>query len=227
MTYFQISNLAGQIIVILLALSSIIAWTIMSFKMTMLRRIQRNSELRFREIMDSGDLLALPVHAHEQNDHSFADIAVEALTAYKREIHEFGHPSSTVARERCLRAVENAMTRSISETTLFYEWAMVTLASIVTAAPFLGLLGTVWGVMESFLSVSAGGGASIQTLAPGVSGALLTTVCALLVAIPSVIGYNALISKIKVMGIQLENFASQLSEMIETELSRQEAPPSR
>lgn len=227
MTYFYISNLAGQLIVILLAVFSIAAWTIMVFKWFMLRRIQRSSELRFREIMDSQELLTLPIHAHEQKDHSFADIAVEALAAYKREVQEFGHPSSTVARDRCLRAVENAMTRSISETTLFYEWAMVTLASIVTAAPFLGLLGTVWGVMEAFGSVSGGGGASIQSLAPGVSGALLTTVCALIVAIPSVIGYNALISKIKIMGIQLDNFASQLSEMIETELSRQDVSSSR
>ena len=94
---------------------------------------------------------------------------------------------------------------------------MVLLGSIVSGAPFLGLLGTVWGVMDAFGSIALQSSANIQTLAPGVSGALLTTVAALLVAIPSVFGYNYLLTQSKIMITDLENFASSFADRIELE----------
>jgi biopolymer transport protein TolQ len=95
---------------------------------------------------------------------------------------------------------------------------MTLLGSIVSGAPFLGLLGTVWGVMDAFGSIAGGEGASIATLAPGVSGALLTTVCGLLVAIPSVFGYNYLLTQVKLQITDLENYASILADRIELEV---------
>jgi biopolymer transport protein TolQ len=94
---------------------------------------------------------------------------------------------------------------------------MVFLASIVAGAPFLGLLGTVWGVMEAFSAVSVQQTASIQTLAPGVSAALLTTISGLVVAIPSVFGYNFLFASTKRLITEAENFASSLADRIELE----------
>ena len=78
--------------------------------------------------------------------------------------------------------VENAIRRALAEVGDRYEAKMYWLATIVSGAPFLGLLGTVWGVMDAFGTMDAGG-ATIEHLAPGVSGALLTTVAALCVAI--------------------------------------------
>ena len=94
---------------------------------------------------------------------------------------------------------------------------MIFLASIVTGAPFLGLLGTVWGVMEAFGAVSMQQTATIQTLAPGVSAALLTTVAGLLVAIPSLFGYNFLLNTTKNLITELENYASALADCLELE----------
>ena len=88
--------------------------------------------------------------------------------------------------------VENAIRRSLAEVGDGYEAKMYWLATIVSGAPFLGLLGTVWGVMDAFGTMDAGG-ATIEHLAPGVSGALLTTVAALCVAIPIVFVYNGLL----------------------------------
>jgi biopolymer transport protein TolQ len=113
--------------------------------------------------------------------------------------------------------VENALQRAVARVTLMYENRMVMLSSIVTGAPFMGLLGTVWGVMDAFGSISGQSGASISTLAPGVSGALLTTVAGLIVAIPSVFGYNYLLTQTKLMVTELENFASNLADRIELE----------
>jgi biopolymer transport protein TolQ len=94
---------------------------------------------------------------------------------------------------------------------------MVLLGSIVTGAPFLGLLGTVWGVMDAFGGMAGAGSASLQSLAPGVSGALLTTVAGLLVAIPSVFGYNYLLLQTKISVVELENFSSTVADRIELE----------
>jgi biopolymer transport protein TolQ len=94
---------------------------------------------------------------------------------------------------------------------------MIFLASIVSGAPFIGLLGTVWGVMEAFSSVAAQQNAGIPQLAPGVSGAMLATIAGLIVAIPSVFGYNLLLGNTRSMVTELENFSSSLADRIELE----------
>ena len=116
-----------------------------------------------------------------------------------------------------LEHAENALQRALARQTLRYESNMIFLASVVSGAPFLGLLGTVWGVMDAFSAVSVQQTASIQTLAPGVSAALLTTISGLLVAIPSLFGYNMLFASTKRLITELENYASSLADRIELE----------
>ena len=89
------------------------------------------------------------------------------------------------------------------------------LATAVTAAPFLGLLGTVWGVMEAFSGMAATGSPMLSAVAPGISGALLTTVVGLLVALPSSIGYNMLSNKIRRFCVEMDNFSQELNQDVE------------
>lgn len=89
------------------------------------------------------------------------------------------------------------------------------LATAVSGAPFLGLLGTVWGVMDTFSGLAqAAGGASLQSIAPGVASALITTVVGLLVAIPAMFGYNFIVSRIKATMVGLDNFAAELQAVL-------------
>jgi biopolymer transport protein ExbB/TolQ len=87
---------------------------------------------------------------------------------------------------------------------------MILLATAVSGAPFLGLLGTVWGVMDTFSGVAMAGSANLQAMAPGVSGALITTVTGLLVAIPAMFGYNFLVTSIRSLIVQNDNFAAEV-----------------
>jgi hypothetical protein len=112
--------------------------------------------------------------------------------------------------------VENALQRGVSRTMVKYEDKMVLLSSLVSGGPFLGLLGTVWGVMVTFGALTEK--ASIAQLAPGVCGALVTTTLGLLVAIPATFGYNYLLTQVKIMSTELENFASTLADRVELEL---------
>jgi biopolymer transport protein ExbB/TolQ len=107
------------------------------------------------------------------------------------------------------------MERAVGEESLKLESNLILLATAVSGAPFLGLLGTVWGVMDAFSGIAMAGQASLAAMAPGVSGALITTVVGLLVAIPAMFGYNFLTTSILSQNIQMENFAAECAAVFE------------
>jgi biopolymer transport protein ExbB/TolQ len=112
-------------------------------------------------------------------------------------------------------AVRAAMERAVGETALDLESQMILLATAVSGSPFLGLLGTVWGVMDAFTGVAEAGSPSLTSMAPGVSGALITTVTALCVAIPAMFGYNFLVTSIRAVVVEMDNFAAELASEFE------------
>src|SRR2546421_12913481 len=107
------------------------------------------------------------------------------------------------------------MGRAVGETALGLESQMILLASAVSGSPFLGLLGTVWGVMDAFTGVAEAGSPNLASMAPGVSGALITTVTALCVAIPAMFGYNFLVTSIRASVVEMDNFAAELGSEFE------------
>jgi biopolymer transport protein TolQ len=215
-TYFAQSNLAGKVIIFVLAICSVIAWLIMLSKWMELKdMLLRNRRFETR-ISREGRLLERDPESLSKHSCPYALLTWEALTAF----HRYGGTSASADIQRAtlrMGHVENALQRSVAGQTVRYEAKMVVLGSIVTGAPFLGLLGTVWGVMDAFGGLVGSSGATLQSLAPGVSGALLTTVAGLLVAIPSVVGYNFLLQSVKTGVVKLENFASMLADRIELE----------
>jgi biopolymer transport protein ExbB/TolQ len=114
-----------------------------------------------------------------------------------------------------MRAVQAAMERAVGESALKLESQMIILSTAVSGGPFIGLLGTVWGVMDAFSGIAAAGTANLAAMAPGVSGALITTVVGLLVAIPAMFGYNFLVTSLRSMIVQADNFAAEFSSEIE------------
>lgn len=113
-------------------------------------------------------------------------------------------------------AVRRTMERAMNEGCVKLESRLSAIALIVSAAPVLGLLGTVWGIMGSFGEISSSAGAvPIKAVAPGVAGALLTTVMGLMVVLPGMAGYNFLVSRIRAMTMRLENFAGELGTLLD------------
>ncbi|MBK9989783.1 MAG: MotA/TolQ/ExbB proton channel family protein [Verrucomicrobia bacterium] len=207
---------AGQVITVGLMIASLIAWTVMfgkHFELKRLRMLNHSFEQRLRE---ERSLLKLPESFRGKRVIPYGDLFADAIEAYWRAEAMARERGETAVRTR-LEHAENALQRSFAQQTLRYESNMVFLATLVSAAPFMGLLGTVWGVMEAFSAVSLQQTASIQTLAPGVSAALLTTIAGLIVAIPSVIGYNFLLASTKILITEIENYASSLADRIELE----------
>ncbi len=213
---FQHCDPVGQTITGGLAVGSVIAWAVMFGKRSELNSIRRLNHQFERHLRDQKNLLDLPESLRERRDIPYADLLSDAVEAYWRAAAIGKEKGLDNSRFR-LEHAENALQRALARQTLRYESNMIFLASVVSGAPFLGLLGTVWGVMDAFSAVSVQQTASIQTLAPGVSAALLTTISGLLVAIPSLFGYNMLFASTKRLITELENYASSLADRIELE----------
>jgi len=202
---------AGQVITAGLAVFSVIAWTIMFQKHYELKRLAAYNYAFEVHLRDQKSLLDMPESFRSKRTIPYADLFADAVEAYWRAA-AIGKEKGVDSSRARLEHAENALQRALSRQTLRYESSMIFLATIVTGAPFLGMLGTVWGVMEAFSAVAVQDTASIKTLAPGVSAALLTTIAGLVVAIPSVFGYNFLLGKSKQLVTELENYASSLAD---------------
>jgi biopolymer transport protein TolQ len=209
-------DVVGQVITVGLAVFSLIAWTIMFGKHFELKRLRSLNHAFESHLRDQRSLLDLPESFRHRRSIPYADLFADAVESYWRAAAINKERGDDTSRAR-LEHAENALQRALARQTIRYEASMIFLASIVTGAPFLGLLGTVWGVMEAFGAVSMQQTATIQTLAPGVSAALLTTVAGLLVAIPSLFGYNFLLNTTKNLITELENYASALADRLELE----------
>ena len=214
------SSWPGIVVCVILVILSCFSWAVMVTKMRMVSRAKRETGPFLEAYRDSQDPLAL---FREGTHHkgtplfmAYQDGAAEMnyqLSGEKQKPDE--EPPSVAAGSRVvptqMETVSQCIDRAIGESAVKLEGQMSILATAVSGAPFLGLLGTVWGVMDTFSGVaSAGGAASLKTMAPGVSAALVTTVVALLVAIPAMFGYNFIVTSIKQLIAQLETFASEL-----------------
>jgi biopolymer transport protein ExbB/TolQ len=112
-------------------------------------------------------------------------------------------------------AVKLVMEEAAAAEAMALEKGMIVLSTAVAGGPFIGLLGTVWGVMETFAGIASAGGASITAMAPGVAGALICTVIGLLVAIPAMFSYNFMVTTIRAITQELDGFAARYANQIE------------
>ncbi|MEM7383428.1 MAG: MotA/TolQ/ExbB proton channel family protein [Verrucomicrobiota bacterium] len=216
----QTASMAGVIVVVCLVLLSCFSWSVMLTKLFFLRRIRSEHE-QFLETYRSAQN---PLEMYELGTRFPYAPAFQVYRGACRElsffllgsVHKQGDQVTEIeASPKILasqiRTIDTSIDRALGETVLWLEDKTAVLATAVSAAPFLGLLGTVWGVMDTFAAVATNpGAASLKTMAPGVSSALVTTVIGLLVAIPAIFGYNLIVSQVKALIVGVENFAAEL-----------------
>ena len=211
MDYFFQSNFAGQVIVIILLGFSILAWGAMFCKKADLSEMKRQNSATAKAVAQTNSVAEAA--AMRRLSGPYAEILRDAVSALEQSGAQ--NVANSDDKNSAMTFVDNALQRSLSRQLMKYESSMIILGTVISGAPFLGLLGTVWGVMDCFGSMSAQASVTLQQLAPGVAGALLTTVAGLFVAIPAVFGYNYLTSQSRKLMTDTENFASLLSDIIE------------
>jgi biopolymer transport protein ExbB/TolQ len=216
---FQESNFAGKVIVGILFVGSIFAWSIMVSKVAELRKAMRESDLFLVDFRKSHHPASIFLKKRRYPESPLYKVYASGCLTIGQELEwsESGEADFfddiTKARlsRRQVDSVRNAADSAVADQLLLLESYMGSLATAVSASPFLGLLGTVWGVMAAFSGMAVAGSSSLSAVAPGIAGALLTTVVGLLVALPSSIGYNMLTSMIRRLHVQMDNFAQEFS----------------
>jgi biopolymer transport protein ExbB/TolQ len=213
----------AKVIIGCLIVFSIIAWTTMVYKSVQMRRARKlnhyfNEEFRAQKtVLDIFDrklqVEGCPLYSVYQTGCVQLDARLRGPGGERRR------PSVTLKNmEHVKRAIENV----VAQESLKLESGLILLAIAVSGAPFMGLLGTVWGVMSTFAGIAQQGSATMAAMAPGVSAALVTTVAGLLVAIPSMFGYNWLVHNLRVFTVNLDNFAQELVSKMEAEYLAEE-----
>ncbi len=212
--YFFQSNLAGQGIVLILLGFSFLAWGAMFCKKADLAEMKRQNNSAVRIFSHSRSVFEAA--ATRGLNGPFASVLKDAVAAFQKS--GLGESADAESQLLAKTFVENAIERSLTVQQLKYESQMILLGTVISGAPFLGLLGTAWGVMDCFGALSNQASVTLQQLAPGVAGSLLTTVAGLLVAIPAVFGYNYLTSKSRELMTETESFASLVSDTMEMQI---------
>lgn len=220
-TAFRMSSfISGKLIVLILFVFSIVAWSVMAAKYVELKRAASSSSRFLAAFRSDNHPLSLYVKGVMFPGSPLYKVYEAGCLALGGELSggrsaggELFNGSLRL-EGRCLSPFQIEVVRRVTERTvadeaLELESKMGMLATAVSASPMLGLLGTVWGVLDAFGAMAAVGAANLAAVAPGISAALLTTVVGLLVAIPSAIGYNLLASRIRKLAVQMDNFAQE------------------
>ncbi len=219
---WQRATFEGKVIIGVLIFFSIIAWSIMATKAVEMRKARRLNRYFDREFRNQRTVLAIHDRKVDVDGCPMFTVYRAGCVELDARLHRDGQPERrTRVSLKGMEHVKRTLERSVAEESLKLESGLILLAIAVSGSPFLGLLGTVWGVMSAFSgiaqSAAAGGRADLASMAPGVSGALITTVAGLLVAIPSMFGYNWLVHNLRVLTVELDNFAQELVSKMETE----------
>jgi biopolymer transport protein ExbB/TolQ len=208
----------AKVIIGCLVIFSIMAWTVMIQKALQMQRAKKLNQYFVVEFKNQKQVLGIfdrclqvegcPMFVVYQAGSVELDARLKKAGALVRKQYV-----SLKSMEHVKRSLENA----VAQESLKLESGLILLAIAVSGSPFLGLLGTVWGVMSTFGHIAQQGSASLAAMAPGVAAALITTVAGLLVAIPSMFGYNWLVHNLRVLTVELDNFAQELVSRMETE----------
>ncbi len=217
------ATVEAKIIILVLVVFSIFAWSVMCSKGFQMRRANKMNRLFYEEFR--AQTLVTSIHDRQIQVQGCPIFVVYQAGCSELEVRlKIGSTEGTVQQLSLAKMehVKRALERTVAQQSLQLESGLILLAIAVSGAPFLGLLGTVWGVMSTFSMVAMKGNADLATMAPGVAAALITTVAGLLVAIPSMFGYNWLVHNLRVLTVEMDNFAQELVSRIETEFLREE-----
>lgn len=195
-------------VLVILLLASIFSWTIMLSKWSSFRKAQTQGQRFVRAFRKSSRLSEIAAVADQFKPSPLVTVFGEIHDEYQRQNGGRGLPRNPLALERA------AQTAS-SEALTAMESRMTWLATIAAIAPFIGLFGTVMGIIDAFHGLGTAGAATLRAVAPGISEALITTAAGLVVAIPAVVGYNQLTARLREFGSRMDDFGRELLNAIE------------
>jgi len=218
------AGLLVQFVLLVLLLFSVISWAIIITKYRSIHKVKAENSLFLDSYMKCNNLADVLPEAKKYSASSLAGVFRAGYT----ELVNFAKASRSSASSRVheeavisnpeikgLDNVERALNRACSAESTKLEATLGFLATTGSASPFIGLFGTVWGIMDTFRGIGFQGTATLAVVAPGISEALIATAAGLAAAIPAVIFYNYYLNRVKTMTLEMDHFASELINIVE------------
>lgn len=214
----------GQLVMLVLLLCSVISWSIVFIKARLLKKVSMDTQ-DFLEAFWSSSKLSDAYGTAQEYEYSPEAAIFSAGFAELQKINKIrsrkdgGTQPETLdmqmaTMDNLKRAIRKAESQQITEMGKYLPF----LATTGSAAPFIGLFGTVWGIMASFHDIGQRGSASLAVVAPGISEALIATAAGLAVAIPAVVFYNYFANKLTYIDGEMQNFSTDFLNLIERDM---------
>jgi len=215
--FFLQTGWVAKVVLVTLIIFSLASWSVILGKWRELGAARRASDqfLKvFREVSRLNEAAAMA------SKHRASPLAVifqagyTELEAQIRSIRRDGIPEAAL-KLKSIEGIDRALDRAIGAELERLQRALPMLATTASVTPFIGLFGTVWGIMNTFHAIGATGSTSIVTVAPGIAEALVNTAAGLLAAIPAVVAYNHLLAKVRIMRRRMEDFKLEFLNLVE------------
>jgi biopolymer transport protein TolQ len=208
----QTGPVAKTVLVLLIAFS-VLSWAVILSKWLLIRRVRTQSGRFVRSFRKAQRLQDIASVAEQFRPSPLVGVFEAAVAEFKRQMGTTGGIHNLVAIQR---AMQIASSEGITRLERSVPWLAITGA----VTPFIGLFGTVWGIIDAFHGLGTAGAATLRAVAPGISEALITTAAGLAAAIPAVIAYNLIISSVREIASRNDDFALEMLNLVE----RQQAP---
>ncbi len=201
-------------VIVLLLMASVWCWAIIFEKVLWLRRLNNQASEFEGQFWSGGSLDDLYDGIGHRPQDPMSAVFAAAMQEWRRSAAKTGRGLRGNVRERIDRVMQISVTREVDR----LERYMTFLASTGSTAPFIGLFGTVWGIMHSFQAIALSKNTSLAVVAPGIAEALFATALGLLAAIPAVVAYNKLSKELDRYGSRLDTFASEFSAILSRQM---------
>jgi biopolymer transport protein TolQ len=216
------AGLVVKFVLLVLFIFSVISWAIIFLKYRSYRKIKKENEEFNADYLKSSKLSEIVPAAKKYSFSTIAEVfrvGYEELTKINKQAKESAQGNDEISLSS-LDNLERSMNKACNTEMTKLESALGFLATTGSASPFIGLFGTVWGIMDTFKGIGARGSATLAVVAPGISEALIATAAGLAAAIPAVIFYNYFLNQSKNMVQEMDNFAAEFLNIVERYLVR-------
>jgi biopolymer transport protein TolQ len=216
------AGLMVKFVLLLLFIFSVVSWAIIFLKYRYYRKIKKENEVFNADYSRSTKLSDVLPAAKKYSFSTTAEVfrvGYAELTKINKPLNDSAQGSDEISLSS-LDNLERSMNKACNTEMTKLESALGFLATTGSASPFIGLFGTVWGIMDTFKGIGARGSATLAVVAPGISEALIATAAGLAAAIPAVIFYNYFLNQSKNMVQEMDNFAAEFLNIVERYLVR-------
>ena len=216
------AGLMVKFVLLLLFIFSVVSWSIIFLKYRYYRKIKKENEMFDADYSRSSKLSDVLPAAKKYSYSTIAEVfrvGYTELTKINKPLNESAQGSDEISLSS-LDNLERSLSKACNTEMTKLESALGFLATTGSASPFIGLFGTVWGIMDTFKGIGARGSATLAVVAPGISEALIATAAGLAAAIPAVIFYNYFLNQSKNMVQEMDNFAAEFLNIVERYLVR-------